>query len=357
MSGTRYWYLWKRCNQCSFFEGNVRITGDIVLNSGSSIVIGSDSGSDQVLMADASGNLYWGNAFIRRFRGYYISYCRNGFIRCGTSGDVTLSFNTTWGDARYVNEGQAASVTAEMLVDGAALAEILDDDGHGSGLDADLLDGHHASDFSMINHTHCSQSWSCADSGLSITATRRYGFWGTTSDSAMAGIRGDGGTRSSGVLGRSSSGIGGGVYGVGLGTEGVLGVTSGYLRAGVLGIEPSDTIGFGVYGYSDARGIGVFGLNKDFVGSFYVNTAVTGLSNDMEATLQAIQQVAHQVLCPKLSAEPCWYWSFFKCKGNNRCKLCPLCSLFNRYRESTPGVIQRFGQPYWALIMLILVLP
>lgn len=50
-------------------------------------------------------------------------------------------------DATYINEGQAASITAAMLVDGAVLAEILDDDGAGSGLDADLLDGLHASAF------------------------------------------------------------------------------------------------------------------------------------------------------------------------------------------------------------------
>ena len=76
-------------------------------------------------------------------------------------------------DARYVNEGQPNSITSAMIwdgavtvwdlrdkavttpklddgavtaakiADGATLAEILDDDGAGSGLDADLLDGHH----------------------------------------------------------------------------------------------------------------------------------------------------------------------------------------------------------------------
>lgn len=39
------------------------------------------------------------------------------------------------------------SLTAADMHDGTALAEILDDDGSGSGLDADLLDGHHASFF------------------------------------------------------------------------------------------------------------------------------------------------------------------------------------------------------------------
>jgi hypothetical protein len=54
---------------------------------------------------------------------------------------------------RYVNENQANSVSSAMikngnvtasdLQDGAARAEILDDDGAGSGLDADYLDGQH----------------------------------------------------------------------------------------------------------------------------------------------------------------------------------------------------------------------
>jgi hypothetical protein len=35
----------------------------------------------------------------------------------------------------------AQSISADELIDGAALAEIADDDGDGSGLDADLLDG------------------------------------------------------------------------------------------------------------------------------------------------------------------------------------------------------------------------
>ena len=57
----------------------------------------------------------------------------------------------TQADARYVNEAQTDSVTTVMITngavtaakiaDGATLAEISDNDGDGSGLDADLLDG------------------------------------------------------------------------------------------------------------------------------------------------------------------------------------------------------------------------
>jgi hypothetical protein len=73
--------------------------------------------------------------------------------------------------AAYVNEGQASSVTAGTLVDGATLAEVLDDDGVGSGLDADLLDGRHASTFAAINHNHLGQTWTGSDNPLVMTGT------------------------------------------------------------------------------------------------------------------------------------------------------------------------------------------
>ncbi|MGA1841962.1 MAG: hypothetical protein ACMUIU_15190 [bacterium] len=87
-------------------------------------------------------------------------------------------------DSRYVNEGQANSITSTMIVnntitsedlctnsvnsgkivdgsitagdlkDGTALSEISDDDGPGSGLNADLLDGQHASAFASSTHNH-----------------------------------------------------------------------------------------------------------------------------------------------------------------------------------------------------------
>ena len=71
------------------------------------------------------------------------------FAGSGTATTVTRSDHQH--DAAYVNEGQADSITSAMLVngtvtandmqDGTALTEITDDDGAGSGLDADLLDG------------------------------------------------------------------------------------------------------------------------------------------------------------------------------------------------------------------------
>ncbi len=67
----------------------------------------------------------------------------------------SYSLSTHDHDLTYVNEDQADSITSSMIVDGtvaaadladgAALGEILDDDGAGSGLDADLLDGQQGS--------------------------------------------------------------------------------------------------------------------------------------------------------------------------------------------------------------------
>jgi len=82
----------------------------------------------------------------------------------GTGAASTAARSDHQHDAAYVNEGQSDSVTSAMIVngavesgdlrDGATLAEILDDDGAGSGLDADLLDGQHASAFAGSLHNH-----------------------------------------------------------------------------------------------------------------------------------------------------------------------------------------------------------
>lgn len=69
----------------------------------------------------------------------------------GTAADGT-SANAARRD--HVHTIAAGTVTAAMIQDGAVLAEILDDDGHGSGLDADTVDGSHAADFATSGHTH-----------------------------------------------------------------------------------------------------------------------------------------------------------------------------------------------------------
>jgi hypothetical protein len=128
-----------------------------------------------------------------------------GLTGGGASGDLTLGadFGGTGSadtvarsdhdhDAAYVNEGQPDSVnsgmvadgavTADDMEDGAALAEILDDDGTGSGLDADQLDGHDATAFASTGHDHDSRYWQLAgNSGTTAGAD----FLGTSDNQAL----------------------------------------------------------------------------------------------------------------------------------------------------------------------------
>lgn len=95
-------------------------------------------------------------------------------------------------DSRYVNEGQSDSVTSGMIVngtvtvddlqDGTALAEIIDDDGSGSTLDADRLDGLDSTQFADSAHSHSSLDAPDGDPApaLSVDDTGNIGI-GTTS--------------------------------------------------------------------------------------------------------------------------------------------------------------------------------
>lgn len=77
-----------------------------------------------------------------------------------TAGAITVTDERTFSVGRIVantdniangaitaDKIAGGAVGANMLADGACLLEIQDDDGAGSGLDADLLDGKHAADF------------------------------------------------------------------------------------------------------------------------------------------------------------------------------------------------------------------
>ena len=120
-------------------------------------------------------------------------YAGTGLSGGGTSGEVTLALDTAYADGRYVNEGQGeASVTSAMLVDGtvnandlqdgAALAEIPDDDGAGSGLDSDLLDGQQASAFALASHDHDASYWKLSGNAGTAPGTN---FLGTTDNQAL----------------------------------------------------------------------------------------------------------------------------------------------------------------------------
>ena len=119
---------------------------------------GSGSGLDADLLDGQQGSFYQnasnlnagtlGNAYFSA----YGDLSAEGYLDLNADGDLLTRLQ---GDNRFVNEAQADSVTSAMIAngtvtaadlqDGAALAEISNNDGAGSGLDADLLDGQHSS--------------------------------------------------------------------------------------------------------------------------------------------------------------------------------------------------------------------
>lgn len=101
----------------------------------------------------------------------------------GSSG---LSFNDAEGDPAAVNTSASDGTSAyaarrdhvHALADGVVLAEILDDDGSGSGLDADLLDGQEGAYYATADHTHTGDlesislisDWNYRNSNRSVSA-------------------------------------------------------------------------------------------------------------------------------------------------------------------------------------------
>jgi hypothetical protein len=159
-----------------------------------------------------------------------------------------------------------ASVTPAKIQDGATLLEITDDDGSGSGLDADLLDGLDSSAFMPAGVDNWVNEVGDTMTGkLEISVESGDGLSSTTLSSS-AGSRGVYGYASgttgyvSGVLGRSDSTSGTGVYGHATAstgtTHGVYGYsysTSGY---GVYGTAPT----YGLYGSATATSGTTFGV-------------------------------------------------------------------------------------------------
>jgi hypothetical protein len=128
-------------------------------------------------------------------------------------------------------------------------------------VDADKVDGQHASEFAGVVHDHLGESWSGSPtSGLTITTSGQQAITGTSTASSSP---------SYGVRGFSDATLGYGVYGVATETTssnaGVYGKTlSTHLGYGVYGYASSTTgTTYGVYGKSDSEdGYGVRGDAK-----------------------------------------------------------------------------------------------
>ncbi len=187
-------------------------------------------------------------------------------------------------------------------------------------LNADLLDGQHATAFASTDHNHWGQSWNGTGTGLTLSGGTTglsgsgltYGIYGTSSSASGTGVYGNAGATTGptyGIYGESEStaGIGvkgsdyatsgytSGVYGYsgsisGTGVYGNAGATSG-TTYGVYGVSAS-TDGYGVYGYASAtRGTnyGVRGISnsgEDGVGVYGANSATSG-------TIDGVMGVVH----------------------------------------------------------------
>jgi hypothetical protein len=174
-----------------------------------------------------------------------------------------------------------ARIASTLARDSEIMLTVLANDGTGSGLDADLLDGQQGAYYAASAHTHWGQSWSSTGTGLTLTSsngTALMGRHGSASSLTSQGeaIWGDSAT-GTGVLGTTNSflGIWGrsntqqGVVGNSLGGtstgSGVYGYTTctSSDQGGVKGL--SDNVAAGVYGTSNG-GVGVYG-NSDSTAS------------------------------------------------------------------------------------------
>ncbi|MBN2187560.1 MAG: hypothetical protein JW732_08985 [Dehalococcoidia bacterium] len=183
---------------------------------------------------------------------------------------------------RYVNEGQMDSITSAMIAnhavssdhldDGAAIGEILDDDGAGSGLDADTLDGLNSSAFLSTG-----QDW-----GRSGVASNLYEGTSTLSDKYV-NQSGDGmtGSSSSAVLSVTNSGSGPGGEFNSSGGDGVY-VDS----ADRYGLHVASATSSGVRVYSaGGDGVSVYSAGSN---GFYVEHAQHSGLNIFDARTDAI---------------------------------------------------------------------
>lgn len=96
------------------------------------------------------GNLNGGTLGTDYFSAY-VDLGAEGYLDNSNNSDLLTRSQL---DSRYVQEGQGGAITSSMIVDGATLAEIADDDGSGSGLDADRLDGHDTAFFLNVSNVN-----------------------------------------------------------------------------------------------------------------------------------------------------------------------------------------------------------
>ncbi len=177
----------------------------------------------------------------------------NGGTGSATKNFVDLNTDQTVGGVKtYSSAPSFAASGAPFSVNSTGVV---------TNLNADTLDGLHASAFASAAHTHWGESWSGSGTGLSLSGDTGLvgnglsnGVEGLTYSTTGRGIYGVANATSGttyGIFGKSDSTNGTGVYGITT-------ATSGY-TAGVYGTS-SSTSGYGVYSSATATSGNTYGI-------------------------------------------------------------------------------------------------
>lgn len=192
----------------------------------------------------------------------------------GNTGDVTINFDTGFGDSRYVEEGENNSIETSMLQNSAVNTNKINN----KAVTLAKIDDAGANNGQVIKYTGGSIQWAAdnAGGGLSLpfdgsdsqSGSAAFRVTNASSSSNSIAVHGrmsasSGGGFSAGVRGEneSTSGSGIGVYGSQSGSGwGVYGLVSGNGR-GVYGRSSgTGDSGRGVYGRASGGGVGVYGI-------------------------------------------------------------------------------------------------
>jgi hypothetical protein len=186
---------------------------------------------------------------------------------------------TSFLNASYINAGTLGNNFYNAYANLVAAGKLDNTSGYiplsngtlNNNLNADLLDGYHATDFILSSHNHWGQTWSGTGTGLTLSG----GTTGLSGSGSTYGVYGtSAGTSSYGVYGNNTNGSG--VYGNGSGANGT-GINGHGSSTGVAGTGAT-----GVYGASNSTGgkaiwgVASGGAGNDYAGYFAGNVQING---------------------------------------------------------------------------------